>query len=313
MKKISKFIPALIAGFTMLFASCDIFGDLAQEIIGDPVGETCFLNCGITKNMTISGTIASTHSDYIELKPLEKMFYAYNKENGEKKYTFKGHFFYQENLGNPDQGEFWVEVLFLWNNKKNDWDTPNKSFNEMAHNENHFKASGVDLVTSREADINATELKSQKEYDEAYDALSKYVIEKHAGSDDPSGITKESLIEEITAERYQYLENFESALASHDTSKTKVSYEKKDGIYTYFASIDDSKLELMIFSGTGDLFFYPINGETEHDYMMGMYAYNRSKRNQRRWIRENFTNIGSLYDELKSLAAEAKAKVNTSN
>ena len=85
MKRISKLIPALIAGFTMLFASCDIFGDLAKEIIGDPVGETCFLNCGITHNMTISGTIASTHSDYIELKPLEKMFYAYNKENGEKK------------------------------------------------------------------------------------------------------------------------------------------------------------------------------------------------------------------------------------
>ena len=130
MNKIRKILAVLFVSATVIsFTSCDIlsklFVDVGKDIIGDPVAEQCFLQCGITHNMTISGSIAfeEDYCEYIELKPLEAFgtFYAYNKENGETKYLYKGHFFYQENLEDPEKGEFWVEITFLWDTKENKW------------------------------------------------------------------------------------------------------------------------------------------------------------------------------------------------
>lgn len=314
MKKLNKLFAAIFTGSMLFsFASCDIFGAVAtdiKEFIGDPVGETCLMNCGIPHDMQISGTINGKECGYIELIPLEKAFYAYSKKGGQK--IYRGSFFYQENPDNYDEGTFWVEVGFIWDSNENEWSTPSKYFNGMAYNENHFMSTGVNLTTEV-GTIAADTLVTSDEYYAAKDELSKYVLALHSGDDDPTGITKESLIAEITQERYTYLEIFEEALKKHDASKTTVEYVKKNGVYTYVALIDGSELELMIFTGDGQLFFYPINEKTEHDYMMGMYAYNRSNKKQRRWIRENFTNIGSLYDELKEKAAAAKELVKGSN
>ena len=73
----------------------------------------------------------------------------------------------------------------------------------------------------------------------------------------------------------------------------------------------------MIFSD-GELFFYP-NDNTRKDFMLGMYSYNQGSyyddeghldytknKAARKWIRENYTNICSLYDDLSAKAKKAK-------
>ena len=323
---------------TVAFSSCDILNDwfkTAKDFIGDPVAETCFLNCGISHNMTISGQITNittnnntTECKYIELKPMEGWYYAYNKENGVKKYVYKGHFFYQENLGDYSKGEFWLDIQFVWSDSDNDWTTPG-AFTNIPLDKTYWKASGVNLVTKSSENIKATESVTEAQYYAAKEALSKYVIEKHSGSEDTTGITEQTIkdyFEEIGDSgdgeiRMNYIKAFEKSLDNHNPSTTQIEYTKKNGVYTYITKFDGSTLELLIFSGTGDILFYPYDkdtnaeyvgndGETAHDYMMGMYSYNHLKRNMRKWIRDNYTNIGKLYEELKIKAAEAKEAAN---
>ena len=75
----------------------------------------------------------------------------------------------------------------------------------------------------------------------------------------------------------------------------------------------------MVFSDD-ELFFYPYDGN-DRTYMLGMYSYNQASyyddeghldytknKAARKWIRENYPNIGSLYKELFDKAVEAKAE-----
>ena len=75
----------------------------------------------------------------------------------------------------------------------------------------------------------------------------------------------------------------------------------------------------MIFSDD-ELFFYPYE-DNDNTYMLGMYSYNQGSyydeeghldytknKAARKWIRENYPNIGSLYKELFDKAATAKAE-----
>ncbi|MBO4857326.1 MAG: hypothetical protein J5527_02285, partial [Treponema sp.] len=89
-------------------------------------------------------------------------------------------------------------------------------------------------------------------------------------------------------------------------------------VFTYVATIDGETLELMIFSDD-ELFFYPYE-TTKDDFALGMYSYNQASyyegttldytknKAARKWIRKNYSNIGSLYDELFEKAATAKAE-----
>ena len=144
----------------------------------------------------------------------------------------------------------------------------------------------------------------------------EYIIQKHSGTTDTTGIEKNNIFDPDEREyRFGYIEEFNSALNNPTTS---VVYEKNENnVYTYYATIDGEKLELMIFSD-GELFFYPYE-DTRKEYMMGMYSYNQGSyydsnnrldytknKAARKWIRENYSNISDLYNDLSAKAKKAK-------
>ena len=145
----------------------------------------------------------------------------------------------------------------------------------------------------------------------------KIIHKKHSGSDNTAGLTKDNIFDpDERADRFRFIEAFENALNNPTTS---VSYEKVNNVWTYVAKVDGNTLELMIFSDD-ELFFYPYEGN-DNTYMLGMYSYNQGSyydeeghldytknKAARKWIRENYPNIGSLYKELFDKAATAKAE-----
>ena len=319
MKKIKQIIPILAAGLLALtFTSCELLTKMADSFKqdfkdwwGDPVAEQNELKCGLTHDITLKGKLThnNIYCDHIDLKPSEGVlawFYAYNFVNGKEEYEYKGHFFYQEDPSDYDKGTFWIDIQFVWDKEKGKWTTPGV-FTNLKYNEIYFKAENVNLTEHNTATINATTLVTEKEFYDAKDKLSEYIISKHS---DPKGITMDDINEsnvfkEDVEQRLAYIQAFDEALESHNPSSTRVSYEKVGIAFTYVATIDGSTLELMLFKD-GELFFYPYDGQTENTYMMGMYSYNMAANKfARRWIRQNFTNIGALYDELKEKANTA--------
>ena len=319
MKKIRILFTVIFGLFAITFTSCEFLEKLTQGMTrdlkdwwGDPAAEQNELKCGLTHDITLSGylTYNNIYCKYIDLKPSEGVlawFYAYNLKGGHEEYEYKGYFFYLENPDNYDEGTFWIDVQFVWDKKNGEWSTPNGAFNNLKHNEHYFKASNVNLTEHNTAIIDATTLVTEEEFYAAKDKLSAYIISKHS---DPKGITyndinESNVFSEDCEQRLAYIKAFNDALENHNPSSTRVTYEKIGIAFTYVAKIDGSTLELMLFKD-GELFFYPYDEQTENTYMMGMYSYNMAANKfARRWIREHFTNIGALYDELKEKADAA--------
>ena len=301
MKKVSKAICMLIpAAMFATFISCDVANALEDDMrdfFGDPVAETNFFNCGISHSKSVTGIIGDKQCDVIDLVPSETYhLQAYNLVNGTRADILRGNFFYFEDLANVDNGELWISLDVGQYYRDGKWVSPNYGTDDF------FVAKNVNLVTQNTAVITA-EPTTKEAYNARREEFEQYRAQKSSGSDDPTGIT----IDDFEPERIYYLDAFNTALAAHDPATTVIEYAKVNGFYTYLASFDGSSLELMIFTGDGEMFFYPIEGQTDKTYMLGMYAYNRATKPQRRWIRETYLNIGSLYDELKEKAAAAKA------
>lgn len=142
MKKLKE-IVFLLALFSASFAftSCQflaaLFTDVA-EVIGDPVSETCFFNCGISHGTIITGYIDGEYCRYIKLLPMEKRFEAYNEVNGTRVDFCKGTFFYQENLKNTNQGILWISVSQYWDEEKGKWVSPNTEYYSTAENRTQY-------------------------------------------------------------------------------------------------------------------------------------------------------------------------------
>ncbi len=323
MKKIRRIITMLLAGaLAITFLSCDLANNITNSVIkdfkdfwGDPQAEGNELKCGLTHDVTLTGklTYNKIYCDHIDLKPSEGVlawFYAYNLVDNKEEYEYKGHFFYQEDPNNFDNGTFWIDVQFVWDKKKGEWSSPNGAFNNLKHDEHYFKATNVNLTTHNTANIEAITLVTEEEFYAAKDELSKYIIAKHSNPKDitENDINEDNVFDEDKEQRLTYIKKFNDALANHDPSTTKVTYEKIGIAYTYVAKFDGSTLELMIFSD-GELFFYPYDGQTENTYMLGMYSYNMAANKfARKWIRKEYENIGALYDELLEKAATAKTE-----
>ena len=332
MKKIRRIITMLIAGaLAITFTSCDMFAGMADSLKddfskwwGDPAAEGNELKCGIAHSMTVSGKITynKTECDYIDLDPsvgLRGEFVAYNKNDGNPVYEYKGEFFYKENPDDLEKGELWFYVDWDWSTDDNKWITPGV-FSDLRYKDDdkpYFKAENVNLTTNSTAKIDATTQVTYEEFEEAHDAMVKIIHKKHSGSDNTAGLTKDNIFDpDERADRFRFIEAFENALNNPTTS---VSYEKVNNIWTYVARIDGNTLELMIFSDD-ELFFYPYE-DNNNTYMLGMYSYNQGSyydeeghldytknKAARKWIRENYPNIGSLYKELFDKAATAKAE-----
>ena len=333
MKKIRRIITMLIAGaLAITFTSCDMFAGMADSLKddfskwwGDPAAEGNELKCGIAHEMTISGDIIdyfgeTISCEHIDLDPnfgLRGQFTAYN---GTNEYEYRGDFFYKENTDDVSKGEFYIDVKWVWDTKKSEWSTPNHAFNRFDSKNHYYKASNVNLTTETTANINLSELITYEEYEAAHDEMVKIIHKKHSGDDNTAGLTKDNIFDpDERDDRFRFIENFETALNGHSSSSTTVSYEKVKNVFTYVAKVDGNTLELMIFSDD-ELFFYPYEGN-DNTYMLGMYSYNQASyydeeghldytknKAARKWIRENYPNIGSLYKELFEKATTAKAE-----
>ena len=327
MKKIRTIITMLIAGaIALTFTSCDMFNSMAtslkkswEDFWGDPQSEQNELKCGIAHSMKISGDIVDynnevLHCDSIDLNPnfgLRGELIAYN---GTDEYEYKAQFFYKENPDNLAEGEFYINVTWVWDKKKSKWSTPNHAFYRFDSAKHYYRAKNVDLTTKTTATINASEFITYEEWEAAHDEMVNHMSDKHSGDSTTTDITRNNIFDASEREiRFEYIDTFENALSSPSTT---VSYEKVNDVFTYVAKIDGETLELMIFKD-GELFFYPYDN-TKREFMMGMYSYNQAayydsenhlnyKKNKgaRKWIRENYPNINALYNELKVKAAEA--------
>ena len=331
MKKIRTIFTLLIASAIVLsFTSCDILAGMKESLKddfskwwGDPVAEQAELSCGIPHLMTVSGKITynNTECDYIELDPtigLRGQFTAYNKKDGNPVYEYKGKFFYKENPDDLEKGELWFYVEWDWSTDDNKWITPGV-FSDLRYKDDdkpYFKAENVNLTTQATAKIDATTQVTYEEFEAAHDAMVKIIHQKHSGSSDITGLTEDNIFDpNERTERFGFIERFNNALSNPSVS---VSYEKVNNVFTYVATIDGETLELMIFSDD-ELFFYPYD-TTKNDFALGMYSYNQASyyegttldytknKAARKWIRKNYSNIGSLYDELFEKAATAKAE-----
>ena len=331
MKKIKKTITLLIASAIVLsFTSCDILAGMKESLKddfskwwGDPAAEQAELSCGIPHLMTVSGKITynNTECDYIELDPtigLRGQFTAYNKKDGNPVYEYKGKFFYKENPDDLEKGELWFYVEWDWSTDDNKWITPGV-FSDLRYKDDdkpYFKAENVNLTTQATAKIDATTQVTYEEFGAAHGAMVKIIQQKHSGSSDITGLTKDNIFDpDERTDRFGFIERFNNALSNPSVS---VSYEKVNNVFTYVATIDGETLELMIFSDD-ELFFYPYE-TTKDDFALGMYSYNQASyyegntldytknKAARKWIRKNYSNIGSLYDELFEKAATAKAE-----
>lgn len=180
---------------------------------------------------------------------------------------------------------------------------------------------------------------NQKQYEEAYDAFTKYRMEKNQESDDYTGVKEADIKGEDEKEkkyRKEALLSLNDALEkNHNPENTWVRYSD----YAYWAYIDGSWVELMIFNSDGEMFFYPLDAVTDEDtegedglafdeehgsvvpdedeitedntydeiYTQGFFSYNRQTKKVRHWIRDVYCpKLGELYDELKTKAEEAK-------
>lgn len=331
MKKIRQIITMLFTGALILtLASCDLLSKMGEGLKddfskwwGDPAAEAAELACGIPHFMTASGTLTYNNIKcaYIELDPtigLRGQFTSYLQKDGEP--VYRGKFFYKENVDDVEKGEFFIYVEFVWLKDDNKWTTPG-AFTNLKYNDEskpYFKAENVNLTTkTTDIIIDATKQITQDEWEAAHDAMVKIIQKKHSGSDNTAGLTKDNIFDpDERADRFRFIEAFENALNNPTTS---VSYEKVNNIWTYVAKVDGYTLELMIFSDD-ELFFYPYE-ENDDTYKLGMYSYNQGSyydneghldytknKAARKWIRENYPNIGSLYKELFDKAVEAKAE-----
>ena len=333
MKKIRTIFTLLIASAIVLsFTSCDILSQMGaglkedfEKWWGNSNEEQAERNCGIAHAMTISGDIAyldenkveqTLHCDTIDLNPnfgLRGQLTAYN---GTDAYEYQAEFFYKENPDNYAEGEFYINITRVWDTKDNKWTTPNHAFNKFDSSKHYYRAKNVDLTTKTTASINASEFITYEVYEEAHDKMVVYIIQKHSGTTDTTGITKDNIFDPDERDaRFVYIETFNDALNNYP--ETSVVYEKVNGVYTYIANIGGDILELMIFSD-GELFFYPYE-DTRREYMMGMYSYNQGSyydsnnrldytknKAARKWIRENYSNINALYNDLSAKAKKAK-------
>lgn len=335
MKKIRRIITMLIAGaLAITFTSCDMFAGMADGLKddfskwwGDPAAEGNELKCGIAHSMTVSGklTYNNIECDYIDLDPsvgLRGEFVAYNKKDGNPAYEYKGKFFYKENPDNVENGELWFYVEWVWLKDDNKWTTPGAYTNLRYKDDDkpYFKAENVNLTTNSTAKIDATTQVTYEEFEEAHDAMVKIIQQKHSGTYDTTGFSKNNIFDpDERDDRFGFIEAFETALNGHSSSSTSVSYEKVNNVWTYVAKVDGNTLELMIFSDD-ELFFYPYE-DNDNTYMLGMYSYNQGSyyddeghldytknKAARKWIRENYPNIKALYEELFNKAATAKAE-----
>jgi len=335
MKKIRQIITMLFTSALILtLTSCDLLAGMTdslkksfEDFWGDPAADAAELGCGIPHFMTASGKLTYNEIDcaYIELDPtigLRGQFTSYIKKGGEP--VYRGKFFYKENVDDVEKGEFFIYVEWVWSTDDDKWITPG-AFTNLKYNDDskpYFKAENVNLTTQATARIDATKQITQDEWEEEHDAMVKIIQKKHSGSDNITGITKNNIFDPDLDERetrFGYIEAFETALNSHSSSSTSVSYEKVNNIWTYVAEIDGNTLELMVFSDD-ELFFYPYE-DNDDTYKLGMYSYNQGSyydneghldytknKAARKWIRENYTNIGNLYKELFNKAATAKAE-----
>lgn len=330
MKKIRKIITMLFAGALILtLASCDLLSKMGEGLKddfskwwGDPATEAAELACGIPHFMTASGTLTYNNIKcaYIELDPtigLRGQFTSYLQKDGEP--VYRGKFFYKENVDDVEKGEFFIYVEFVWLKDDNKWTTPGAFTNLKYNDENkpYFKAENVNLTTkTTDIIIDATKQITQDEWEEEHDAMVKIIHQKHSGSSDITGLTENNIFDpDERTDRFGFIERFNNALSNPSVS---VSYEKVNNVFTYVATIDGETLELMIFSDD-ELFFYPYE-TTKDDFALGMYSYNQASyyegttldytknKAARKWIRKNYSNIGSLYDELFEKAATAKAE-----
>jgi hypothetical protein len=332
MKKIRQIITMLFTGALILtLASCDLLSKMGEGLKedfekwwGNSAQEQAERSCGIPHFMTASGKLTYNEIDcaYIELDPTigqRGQFTSYIKKDGEP--VYRGKFFYKENVDDVEKGDFFIYVEWVWLKDDNKWTTPG-AFTNLKYNDDskpYFKAENVNLTTQATDTIDATKQITYEEYEEEYDAMVKSILQKHSGTSNTAGIERNNIFDPDEREdRFGFIERFENALNGHSSSSTSVSYEKVNGVYTYIATIDDQELELMVFSD-GELFFYPYDGN-DRTYMLGMYSYNQASyyddeghldytknKAARKWIRENYTNICSLYDELSDKAATAKA------
>ena len=332
MKKIRTIITMLIASAIVLsFTSCDILAGMKDSLKddfskwwGDPAAEQAELSCGISHLMTVSGklTYNNIECEFIELDPtigLRGQFTAYNKKDGNPVYEYKGKFFYKENVNDLEKGELFIYVEWVWDTKDNKWSTPNGAFNNLRYRDNdkpYFKSENVNLTTQITDTIDATTQITDEEWEAEHDAMVKIIQQKHSGSSDITGLTEDNIFDpDERTDRFGFIKRFNNALNNPSVS---VSYEKVNNVFTYVATIDGETLELMIFSDD-ELFFYPYE-TTKDDFALGMYSYNQASyyegntldytknKAARKWIRKNYSNIGSLYDELFEKAATAKAE-----
>ena len=335
MRKIRQIITMLFAGALILtLTSCDLLAGMTdslkksfEDFWGDPAADAAELGCGIPHFMTASGKLTYNEIDcaYIELDPtigLRGQFTSYKQKGGEP--VYRGKFFYKENVDDVEKGEFFIYVEFVWLKDDNKWTTPG-AFTNLKYNDDskpYFKAENVNLTTQLTDTIDATKPVTQDEWEEEHDAMVKIILQKHSGTTNTAGITKDNIFDPDLDERetrFGYIEAFETALNGHSSSLTSVSYEKVNNIWTYVAEIDGNTLELMVFSDD-ELFFYPYDGN-DRTYMLGMYSYNQASyyddegnldytknKAARKWIRENYLNIKALYEELQKKAATAKAE-----
>ena len=336
MKKIRRIITMLFAGALILsLASCDLLSKMGEGLKddfskwwGDPAAEGNELKCGISHSMTVSGTLTylNTKCDHIDLDPnfgLRGKLTSYNVVDNENIYEYEGEFFYKENPEDLEKGELWIYIQRVWDKEDNKWASPigTLRYDDRKNDKPYFKAENVNLTTNVTVEnIDLTHQVTYEEYEAAHDEMVKYIQIKHRGSSDTTGIERENIFEEEEREdRFGFIERFENALNSHNPSSTTVVYEKVNNVFTYVATIDGETLELMIFSDD-ELFFYPY-ADTKDDFTLGMYSYNHAcyyddnkeldyKKNPaaRKWIREHYTKIGSLYNELMEKAATAKAE-----
>ena len=329
MKKIRRIITMLFTGALILtLASCDLLSKMGEDLKedfekwwGNSNEEFAERSCGIAHAMTISGDIVDydnvvLHCDTIDLNPNSGLRGELIAYNGTDEWEYKAEFFYKENPDNYAEGEFYINITWVWDKKDNKWSTPNHAFYRFDSAKHYYRAKNVDLTTKTTASINASEFITYEEWEAAHDKMVEYIIQKHSGTTDTTGIEKNNIFDPDEREdRFGFIETFNSALNNPTTS---VVYEKNENnVYTYYATIDGEKLELMIFSD-GELFFYPYE-DTRKEYMMGMYSYNQGSyydsnnrldytknKAARKWLREHYSNISDLYNDLSAKAKQAK-------
>lgn len=332
MKSTKKIIAVVFAcAVSFSFMSCDwllSFATGAKEIIGNPIAEAKFFNCGITHKVNGAGAIDGIDCT-MKLDPWTKRLDATLEDGTDYLYAS---FFYLENpkkLGNKilqpedyDKGELYLSVWQYWDKERNKWVSPSNSYEyaktyhddpSMNARYQYFKAK-VNLI-SRASPVIVAEAIEPKVYEDAQEEFFEYRMSKNAESDDPTGVTEDDIQHEDDDEfkyRKRTLKDFQAALEFHNPDNTWVKYSD----FSYWACIDGSWVQLLIFTGDGEMFFYPIEAEegeetdengnvNEYDevYTLGMYSYNRNKKNVRRWIRESYCpRLGALYDELKEKA-----------